>query len=329
MSDRKMSYIGLPRKIPASGRSVGKERYAREPLAKFIRKHWPLYVMIVPMLVYFLVFKYIPLLGSVIAFKDYNIFDGFIASKWVGFQWFETLATQRKFLAIFRNTVIISLYQIVFAFPAPIILALLMNEVRKTAFKRTVQTIVYLPHFLSWALVYGMAYMMFSTQTGLVTQLLAHFDIAPIHLLQTPEYFRTLVVGAGMWKEMGWSAIIFLAALTGISPSLYEAAQLDGASRWRQLLHVTLPGLLPAIVILLLLKIGNVLDVGFEQIYVFLNPLTYSVGEVLDTYSFRLGIINGEFSITTAIGLFKSVIGFVLLVSVNKLSNKITGEGLY
>ncbi|MFD2328100.1 ABC transporter permease [Cohnella sp. GCM10020058] len=329
MSGRKMSYAGVRQKLPAVSRSIVIERPARESLAKFIKKNWPLYVMIVPMFVYFLTFKYLPLLGIVIAFKDYNIFEGFLGSEWVGFQWFETLVTQPRMLNVFKNTVIFSFYQIVFAFPAPIILALLLNEIRRTAYKRTIQTLVYLPHFLSWALVYGLAYMMFSIQTGLVTQLLARFGFEPIALLQAPEYFRALVVGAGVWKEMGWSTIIFLAALTGISPSLYEAAQVDGANRWRQFVHITFPGLLPAIVILMLLKIGNVLDVGFEQIYVFLSPMTYSVGEVLDTYAYRSGIVNGQFSITTAIGLSKSLIGFVLLVSVNRLSNKITGEGLY
>ncbi|MFC3803911.1 ABC transporter permease [Cohnella sp. GCM10012308] len=329
MSEKNMPYAGVRRELPAVSRSSGIERPARESLARFIRKNWPLYVMVLPMMVYFLTFKYVPLLGSVIAFKDYNIFEGFMGSEWVGFRWFKTLATQPRFMSIFWNTVIVSFYQIVFAFPAPIVLALLLNEVRRTAYKRTVQTLVYLPHFLSWTLVYGMAYMMFSTQSGLFNQLLGHFNLDPIPVLQAPEYFRTLVVGAGVWKEMGWSTIIFLAALTGISPTLYEAAQIDGAGRWKQMLHITMPGLMPAIVILLLLKIGNVLDVGFEQIYVFLSPMTYSVGEVLDTYSYRLGIVNGQFSITTAIGLFKSIIGFALLVSVNKLSKKTTGEGLY
>lgn len=319
----------LPQQSVAAAVEQSKERGSRESFTRYVRKNWPLYIMLIPLILYFILFKYVPLFGSMIAFQDYNIFEGFLRSRWVGFQWFQVLFEQPNFLRIFRNTLVISFYQIVFAFPAPIILALLLNEVRRSAFKRTVQTIVYLPHFLSWALVYGLAYMMLSQQTGLVNQLLAQFDLGPYSFLQSASYFRTVVVSAGVWKEMGWSTIIFLAALTGISPSLYEAAKIDGAGRWKQLLHVTMPGMLPAIVILLLLKVGNVLDVGFEQIYVFLNPISYPVGEVLDTYSFRTGILNGQFSITTAIGLFKSIIGFILLISANKISNKVTGEGLF
>ncbi|WNR46098.1 ABC transporter permease [Paenibacillus roseipurpureus] len=301
----------------------------KESMWRYMIKNWPLYIMLVPVFMYFIVFKYLPLVGSVIAFQDYNIFRGFLDSEWVGLQWFEQFLTRPQFFRLFKNTLIISLYQIVLAFPAPIILAVLMNEVRKSAFKRTVQTIVYLPHFLSWALVYGLAYMMLSTQTGLVNGVIERLGGEAIPFLQSAEYFRTVVIASGIWKEMGWSTIIFLAALSGISPSLYEAAKIDGANRWKQFLHVTIPGMLPAIVILLLLKIGSVMDVGFEQIYIFLNPISYEVGEVLDTYAYRIGIQNGQFSATTAIGLFKSVIGFVLLVGANKLSKKVTGEGLF
>ncbi|MDF2926152.1 MAG: protein lplB [Paenibacillaceae bacterium] len=324
-----MNQAAVQQKASAAAKLQKAQASPKESFWKFLIKNWPLYVMLAPVVLYFIVFKYVPLLGSVIAFKDYNIFEGFWNSPWVGFKWFRILFEQPSFLRIFGNTLIISFYQIIFAFPAPIILALLLNEVRLTAFKRTVQTLVYLPHFLSWALVFGLAYTMLSVQTGLVNNLLQQLGWEPINFLQSTSWFRIVVVGAGVWKEMGWSTIIFLAALTGISPSLYEAAKIDGANRWNQLVHVTLPGMLPSIVILLLLKVGNVLDVGFEQIYVFLNPLTFQVGEVLDTYSFRTGILSGQFSITTAIGLFKSIIGFVLLVSANRLSNKLTGEGLY
>jgi putative aldouronate transport system permease protein len=303
--------------------------FKRESFWRFVKKNNALYIMLLPVLLYFLVFRYIPLLGSVIAFKDYNIFKGFIDSEWVGLQWFETMFSNPQYLRIIRNTLLISLYQIIFAFPAPIILACLLNELRNMAFKRSVQTILYLPHFLSWTLVYGLAFMMFSTQSGLVNDLIKDAGGSAIPFLSSGEYFRSVIVGAGVWKEMGWSAIIFLAALSGISPSLYEAAKIDGAGRWKQFVHVTLPGLLPAIVILLLLKIGNVMDVGFESIYIFLSPTTLQIGEVLDTYSYRAGIIGGQYSFTTAIGLFKSVIGFILLVSANRASKSISGEGLY
>ncbi|MEK3885030.1 ABC transporter permease subunit [Paenibacillus sp. PL2-23] len=316
-------------KAPSRKPTRARRRTGEVPFTTFVKKNHALYVMLIPVVLYFIIFKYVPLLGSVIAFKDYNIFDGFLKSKWVGLHWFELMFTNPMYIDLFKNTMIISFYQIVFAFPAPIILACLLNEVRQIAFKRGVQTILYLPHFLSWALVYGLAYMMFSTQTGMVNNLLKEIGEPVINFLQSTELFRSVVVGSGIWKEMGWSTIIFLAALAGINPSLYEAAKIDGAGRWKQFVYVTLPGLLPAITILLLLKIGNVLDVGFEQIYIFLNPVTLSVGEVLDTYSYRLGILNGEFSLTTAIGLFKSVIGFILLVSANQLSKRTTGESLY
>ncbi|WP_240419421.1 ABC transporter permease [Paenibacillus periandrae] len=296
---------------------------------KSLSRHRALYIMLIPGLVYFLIFKYVPLLGSVIAFQDYKIFKGILGSDWAGLRWFNQIFTYPQFGRLLRNTLLISLYQIVFAFPAPIIIACLLNELRNMFFKRTVQTILYLPHFLSWTLIFGLSYMMFSTQTGIINQIIVSLGMEPIQFMQKAEYFRTLIVLSGMWKEMGWSAIIFLAALAGISPSLYEAARMDGANRWKQFVHVTLPGLLPAIVILLLLKIGHVLDLGFEHIYVFLNPITYETGDILDTYAYRAGIIQGQYSLTTAIGLFKSVIGFILLVTANKISKAISGEGLY
>ncbi|MFC7750231.1 ABC transporter permease [Paenibacillus thermoaerophilus] len=296
---------------------------------KFVVRHRALYFMLAPGMLYFLVFKYVPLLGSVIAFQDYNIFKGFLESEWVGFKWFEEFFTYPNLKRLIVNTLLISFYQILFAFPAPILLAVLLNEVRNMAFKRFVQTVVYLPHFLSWTIVFGFVYMLLSVQTGLVNQAIQAMGGEPVSFLQKAEYFRTIIIASGIWKEMGWSAIIFLAAIAGISPSLYEAARIDGANRWKQFVHVTLPGLLPAIMILLLLKIGHIMDLGFEQIYLFLNPLTLSTGDVLDTYAYRAGILGGKYSLTTAIGLFKSVIGFLLLVVANRASKATTGEGIY
>jgi putative aldouronate transport system permease protein len=294
-----------------------------------LTRYQALYLMLIPGVLYFLTFKYAPLLGSIIAFKDYHIVKGIIDSPWVGFRWFENLFTYPQFTRLLRNTLLISLYQILFSFPAPIILALLLNELRKAAFKRLVQTVIYLPHFLSWTLMYGLVYMMFSVQTGVFNNLIGQLGIPPINLLQSNEVFRSLIVGSGMWKEMGWGTIIFLAALTGINPSLYEAARIDGAGRWNQMRYISLPGIMPAIVVLLLLKLGNILDLGFEQIFIFLNPTNYENGDILDTYAYRAGIIQGQYSMTTAIGLFQSVIGFLLLLFANRLSNKTTGEGLF
>lgn len=295
----------------------------------YLLKHRALYVMLIPGLVYLLIFKYVPLLGSVIAFKDYNIYKGIWASDWIGFKYFYEFFNYPQFSRLLWNTLIISFYQTIFAFPAPIILALLLNEIRNAAFKRSVQTILYLPHFLSWVIIGGLGYMLLSPQVGLINQWLSAFGSEPIHFLQEQQYFRSIIVGSGMWKEMGWNAIIFLAALAGISPSLYEAAKIDGAGRWKQFLHITLPGIMPAIMLLLLLKIGHTLDIGFEQIYIFLNPITYATGDVLDTYSYREGIVQGKYSMTTAIGLFKAAVGFMLLLMANRASKSLTGQGIF
>jgi putative aldouronate transport system permease protein len=303
---------------------------ARErSLLQYVLRHQALYIMLVPGVLYFIVFKYVPMLGAVIAFQDYNIFKGFIHSDWVGFKWFHQLFTYPQFTRLFKNTLIISFYQIVFAFPAPIILACLLNELTHMRLKRWVQTIVYLPHFLSWTIIFGLAYALLSQQVGLVNHLIVQSGGEPIHFFQTPAYFRTIIVSSGIWKEMGWNSIIFLASLAGISPSLYEAAKIDGAGRWKQFIHITIPGLLPAVMILMLLKIGYVLDLGFEQIYIFLNPLTFETGDVLDTFAYRAGILNGQYSLSTAIGLFKSVIGLLLLIIANRTSRATTGESLY
>lgn len=296
---------------------------------RFLVRHRALYIMLLPGMFYFLVFKYVPLLGSIIAFKDYNIFKGFMGSEWVGFQWFYQFLHYPNLKRLLVNTLVISLYQIIFAFPAPILLAVLLNEVKNMVFKRVVQTIVYLPHFLSWTIVFGFVYMLLSVQTGIVNEVITALGGTPVNFLQKAEYFRTIIISSGIWKEMGWSAIIFLAAIAGINPSLYEAARIDGAGRFKQFMYVTLPGMLPAVMILLLLKIGHILDLGFEQIYLFLNPLVLSTGDVLDTYAFRIGVLGGKYSLTTAIGLFKSAVGFVLLVIANRASKATTGEGLY
>lgn len=298
-------------------------------LLQYVLKHRALYIMLAPGIAYLFVFKYVPLLGSVIAFKDYNIYKGILASDWVGLKYFYQFFNYPQFTRLLWNTLIISFYQTIFAFPAPIVLALLLNELRSAILKRSVQTILYLPHFLSWVIIGGLGYMLLSPQVGLINQWLSAFGWERIHFLQEPGYFRSIIIVSGIWKEMGWNAIIFLAALAGISPSLYEAAKIDGAGRWKQFLHITLPGILPAVMLLLLLKIGHTLDLGFEQIYIFLNPITYATGDVLDTYSYREGIVQGKYSMTTAIGLFKAAVGFLLLLMANRASKSLTGQGIF
>ncbi len=296
---------------------------------RYVRRNQALYVMLIPSILFFIVFKYVPIAGIVIAFQDYNIFKGFLNSDWVGLKWFQQLFTYPQFKRLLGNTLVISFYQLIFSFPAPIILACLLNEVRSSGFKRAVQTIVYLPHFLSWTIIFGFVYMLLSPQMGMINEIISGLGGEKIHFLQNNEYIRSIIVGSGVWKEMGWSSIIFLAAIAGINPALYEAARMDGASRWRQFRHITFPGILAAVVILLLLKIGHILDLGFEQIYIFLTPANFRVADVLDTYTYRIGIMNGQYSLTTAIGLFKSIVGFSLLLVANQISKWLTGEALY
>ncbi|MCU6707510.1 ABC transporter permease subunit [Paenibacillus sp. J5C_2022] len=296
---------------------------------KFMRKYWPLYVLSIPGILYFALFRYIPLLGSVIAFQDYNIFKGMWDSPWVGLYHFQRMFQYSDFLLILKNTVLIGVYDLVFAFPVPIILALLLNELRLVVYKRIIQTVVYMPHFLSWIIVGGFVVGVLSPSTGIVNKLIGLFGFEPIYFLGEESYIRTILVGSGIWKDSGWGTIIYLAAIASINPDLYEAAEIDGANRFRQIISITIPCILPTIVILFLLQIGNFLDFGFERVFVFLNPLNNQNGEIIDTYVYRAGLVERQYSFTTAIGLFKSVVGLLLIVIANRFSKKVSGEGLY
>ncbi|WP_245954663.1 ABC transporter permease [Paenibacillus flagellatus] len=288
-----------------------------------------LLLLALPGLAHFLVFKYIPLAGNVIAFQDYNMFAGVFHSKWVGLKHFIFMFQYAEFALVLKNSLKYGLYSILFGFPAPLLLALLLNEIRLSWFKRATQTMLYLPHFLSWVIVGGIFTELLSRQ-GLVNRLLGEwFGMEAISFLTEPRYFMGMVIGLGVWKEVGWSMIIYLAAISGINPNLYEAAMVDGAGRLKQAWHITLPSLLPAIVVLLLLQIGNILDANVEQVLFFLNPLVREAGEVFDTYVYRVGLMGGQYSYTTAIGVFKAVVGIVLVVGLNKLSRRTTGESIY
>ncbi|MFC5448879.1 ABC transporter permease [Paenibacillus aestuarii] len=295
----------------------------------FIRKYWPIYLISIPGIIYFVIFKYIPLFGSVIAFQNYNIFKGITGSPWVGLDNFKRIFQYAEFIPILKNTILIGLYDLVFAFPVPIILALLLNELRVMAYKRIVQTVVYMPHFLSWVIVGGIVVGVLSPSTGLVNKIIGLFGVDPIYFLGENTYIRSILISSGVWKDSGWGTIIYLAAIAGINPDLYEAAQMDGASRFRQVWSITIPSILPTIVILFLLHIGNFLDFGFERVFVFLNPLNSENGEIIDTYVYRAGLVDRQYSYTTAIGLFKSVVGLILIMTSNMFSKKVTGQGLY
>ncbi len=295
----------------------------------FMWKYRTLYLISIPGILFFLVFKYVPLLGSVIAFQNYNLFAGFKGSPWVGLEHFERMFRHHDFLRILKNTLLLGAYDILFAFTAPIVLALLLNEVRLALYKKIVQTVIYAPHFLSWVIVSGIFVGMLSPSSGIVNVILGWFGAEPIYFLGEDSFIRTILVGSGLWRDVGWGTIIYLAALTGINPELYEASQIDGAGRWKQTLSITVPALLPVITVLFLLKIGDFMDYGFERVFVFQNPLNIQNSEILDTYIYKAGLKQLQYSYATAIGLFKSVVGLFLLAIANTLSRKATGESLY
>ncbi|OBZ13914.1 sugar ABC transporter permease [Bacillus sp. FJAT-26390] len=296
---------------------------------QYMWKFKALYFISIPGILFFLLFKYVPLLGSVIAFQNYNLFAGFKGSPWVGLAHFKRMFSHYDFIRILGNTLLLGIYDLVFAFSAPIVLALLLNEVRLALYKKIVQTIIYAPHFLSWVIVSGIFVGILSPSSGVINAIIGWFGFEPIYFIGEDSYIRTILVSSGLWRDVGWGTIIYLAALAGINPDLYEAAEMDGASRWRQTLAITLPALLPVITILFLLKIGDFLDYGFERVFVFQNPLNLQNSEILDTYIYKAGLNQMQYSYATAIGLFKSVVGLTLLSIANFVSKKATGESLY
>jgi putative aldouronate transport system permease protein len=281
-------------------------------------------LLLLPGIIYFLLLNYWPMLGITIAFKDYRLLDGISGSPWVGLKWFHILFSSPDFWTALRNTIIISFYKLIFNFPAPIVLALLLNEVYHSGFKRIVQTIVYFPHFLSWVILGGILFSLFSTEGGLL-QLLG---LSSPPMMQ-PGQFRGLLVLSEMWKEIGWGTIIYLAAIAGINPELYDAARIDGANRFQLVRYITLPSIAGTIAILLILRTGHILNVGFDQIFILYNPLVYNVADVLDTYVYRVGITMGRYPFATAAGLFQSVVGLLLLLVTNQVSKRVGGEGIW
>ncbi|MGG1516488.1 sugar ABC transporter permease [Paenibacillus oryzisoli] len=288
-----------------------------------------LYLMLVPGILYFVVFKYLPMWGVFLAFKDYQPFVGFWGSKWVGFKHFERFFTDPSFWHLLRNTFSIASYNLIFYFPLPIVLALMLNEVKNELFKRLAQTMIYVPHFFSWVVISGLSYILLTTEGGIVNELIQAAGGEKISFLLSKDWFRTIITSQIIWKETGWGTILFLAALSGVDPSLYEAARIDGAGRWRQLMHITLPAIRSTIVILLILRLGHFFELGFEQIYLMLNAMNREVGETFDTYIYTNGIQQGLFSYTTAVGLFNSFIGLILVVTANAIAKRFGEEGVY
>jgi len=297
------------------------------------RKKWRnsgvLLLMVSPCLLYYLLFKYLPIFGIVISFKNYNLYRGIWESHWVGWRYYQLFLQNPDFWPILRNTILLGAYKLLFGFPIPIAVALLMNELKHATFKRFVQTASYLPHFISNVVVASMVVLFLSPSSGLVNRFLVWTGSPAINFLVDPGWFRTIYVASDIWQHFGWETIIFLAALTAIDPVLYEAADIDGANRARKLFHVTLPGIMPAVMVVLILNIGKVLEIGFEKVYLLSNPATYETADIISTYVYRVGLVNTNFSYAAAIDLMTGVVSLIFLLSANYLSRKFSENSLW
>lgn len=309
--------------------TVVRTRRSRSTITGYLWYHRGLYLLLLPAIAYYVIFHYLPMYGATIAFKDFNIMKGIMRSEWIGFHYFELIFELDKFWQVFRNTIVISIYRIVFGFPVPIVVAILLNEMRSVVYKRTIQTLIYLPHFISWVILGGILINLLSVQGGVVNQLVVAIRGEPIGFLTDPAYFRTTIIGSMVWKEYGWGTVIYMATLAGISPELYESAAIDGASRLQRIWHITVPHLTSVIVVLLILRIGRMMQAGFEQIFVLYHPAVYEVIDILDTYVYRTGLADGRFSQATAVGLFRSTVNFLLLISANRIAKSMNQYGIY
>ncbi|GAA4983036.1 ABC transporter permease [Actinopolymorpha pittospori] len=296
--------------------------------ARLFQLRW-LYLLLIPGVAYFAIFRYAPMYGAVIAFKDYVPFLGINDSAWIGFEHFEEFFTNPDFARLLRNTLILALLNLLIAFPVPIILAMLLNEVRISIVKRTVQTLIYIPHFLSWTIVASLTYLLFAIDVGPLFHLINNALGTQVDFLTDPAWFRPIIVLQELWKNSGWGTIIYLAALATVNQDHYEAAIIDGAGRLRRAWHITLPAISSTIVVLLILQIGQILNTGFEQIYLMSNSLNRSVADVFDTYVYFVGITQGAYSYSTAVGLFKAVVGIVLIVGANLVAKRINQTGIF
>ncbi|WP_242985471.1 ABC transporter permease [Vallitalea okinawensis] len=299
------------------------------PTLKLMYKHRMLLSMLIPVILYFFIFKYGPMYGIIMAFKDYYPVKGLAASEWVGLKHFDTLFNGLYFMPVLKNTILISLYGMFWGFPAPIILAIILNEIRNKKFKKITQTISYLPHFLSWVIVAGVFIEFLSPSRGFVNFIITSLGFEPIYFVTEPAWFRTILVGTSVWKGIGWGSIIYLAAISGIDPQLYEVAEIDGASRLRKIWNITIPAIVPVIVIMLIFSSGKIIDDNFQQIYNFLNPRVLRVGDVIETYTYEQGLKNMQYSYATAVGLFKNVISFSMVLITNYIAKRTTEYALW
>lgn len=296
---------------------------------KYLKKHYVLYLLLVLPILYYIIFCYIPMGGLLMAFQDYNVRDGLLGSEWVGLGVFKNVLASSKFWRAFGNTLKLNILSLVIGFPAPIILALFLNEIKSGFFKKTVQTILYLPHFLSWVMIGGMAILFFATNEGMINLLLASLGFEKIPFLTDPDTWVGTYVCIGIWQSIGWGSIVYLSAITGIDQEQYDAARVDGCNRFKMMYLITIPNIIPTIVIMLILNVGGMASISLDRPLMLGNAMVRSASEVISTYAYTMGIEQGNFSRATAIGLFQSVINFILLVSTNKISKKLSGESLW
>ena len=304
---------------------------SKKSLGRRLRQYWPAYLLLLPVVIWYLIFCYAPMGGLVIAFKKFSVIRGIADSPWVGLQNFDKLFSSAAFVRSIKNTLIISGLNLLVGFPIPIVFAILLNEMRGVHFKKLVQTVSYLPHFISWSVAGGMVYMLLSPSTGAISAVVRALGGEPQNYIGLSKYFRTIVVASHVWKSIGWSAIIYMAAISSVDEQLYEAAVIDGAGRFARIWHVTLPGIRSIISIQLILAVGNILTVNFDQIFILINDLTLDVGETIDYFIYRVGLgSSNNFSLATASGMLKSVIGLVLILITNAICRKLTdGEGIW
>ncbi len=309
--------------------TVVKKKQSNSFTANYLRRTWTLYLMLLLPIAFFIVFRYVPMTNIVMAFKDYNMFKGVWQSDWVGFKWFAKAFASKDFWDALRNTIVLNVFDLVVGFPMPIILALLLNELVYKRFKRFTQTIIYLPHFLSWVIISGIAFQLLAPQSGVVNILLSRYGRGPIEFLGEPVLWVITYIVLGVWKEMGWNTIIYLAAITGINPELYEAAEIDGAGRFRRILSVTLPGIRSTIIILLIMSLGRILGIEFDRPFALQNSAVMNVADVISTYVYRVGIRGLQFSLTAAVGLFQSVVCVFFLLTANTIAKKFGERGIW
>ncbi|WP_052487220.1 ABC transporter permease [Gordoniibacillus kamchatkensis] len=296
---------------------------------KKIKKHWQFYLLVFAPLLYIAIFKYVPMFGVLIAFKEYNVVQGVFGSPWVGFKYFKQFFDTPFFWQYIKNTLGITLYGLIVGFPAPIVLALALNEIRNGWFKKSVQMVTYAPYFISTVIMVSIIIVNLSPHVGLFSNILTAFGVEPVDLMGKPELFKSIYVWSDVWQYTGYGAIIYIAALSGVNPDLYEAAKVDGATRLQKIVHIDIPSLVPVTVILLILNLGNVMSLGFEKIYLMQNPLNQTASEVISTYVYKVGLLGANFSFSAAIGLFNSVVNFVLLIVVNTAAKKLSSTSLW